>query len=94
LDVSEEYAASIYRVVEFDSKGCRSETVLTVYEGCKYLWPVVAGATRHSMVTIDSSDWREYVQTIDGVPPKSTSAKDLTKPSHPEDGGSKIFLHF
>jgi hypothetical protein len=52
-------------VVEFGSKVRRSETVLTVYEGCKYLWPVVAMATGHFMVTIDSSDWPEYKQSTD-----------------------------
>lgn len=38
--------------------------------------------------------WLAKIQTIDGVPPESTSAKNLTKPRHPEDGGSKILLHF
>jgi hypothetical protein len=34
------------------------------------------------------------IQTIDGVPPENTSAKKLTKPRHPKDGGSKISLLF
>jgi hypothetical protein len=38
--------------------------------------------------------WLARIQTIDGVPPERTSAKNLTKHSHPEDGGSKILLHF
>jgi len=66
LDVSEGNAAYIYRVAEFGSRGRRSETMLTVYEGCKYLWPVVAMATRHSKVNIDSSgEWPEYKQTTE-----------------------------
>jgi len=65
LDVSEEHVASFYRVAEFGSRGRSSETVLTVYKGCKYLWPVVAMVTRHSMVTIDSSDWPEYKQSTE-----------------------------
>jgi hypothetical protein len=36
----------------------------------------------------------DRIQTIDGVPPENTSAKILTKPRHPEDGGSKILLLF
>lgn len=51
----------------------------------------------HGNKTLDGDyrqEWLAKIQTIDGVTPESTSARKLTKPRHPEDGGSKISLHF